>query len=67
MWKLTLGVAVAAGMATASFVATDVQAQDDGVWWPAKVEIYNPSCTDGDPACWTDPPTRTSTSWTTCR
>ena len=55
MWKLTLGVAVAAGMATASFVATDVQAQDDGVWWPAKVEIYNPSCTDGDPACWTDP------------
>ena len=55
MWKLTLGVAVAAGMATASFAASDARAQDDGVWWPAKVEIYNPSCTDGDPACWTDP------------
>jgi protein TorT len=55
MWKLTLGVAVAAGMAMSSFAASDARAQDDGVWWPAKVEIYNPSCTDGDPACWTDP------------
>ena len=55
MWKLTLGVAVAAGMAVSSFAASDARAQDDGVWWPAKVEIYNPSCTDGDPACWTDP------------
>ncbi len=55
MWKLTLGAAVAAGMALSGFAASDVQAEDDGVWWPAKVEIYNPSCTDGDPACWTDP------------
>ena len=55
MWKLTLGAAVAAGMALAGFAASDVKAEDDGVWWPAKVEIYNPSCTDGDPACWTDP------------
>ena len=55
MWKLTLGAAVAAGMAITGFAASDVQAEDDGVWWPAKVEIYNPSCTDGDPACWTDP------------
>lgn len=55
MWKLTLGAAVAAGMAMTGFAASDAQAQDDGVWWPAKVEIYNPSCTDGDPACWTDP------------
>ena len=55
MWKLTLGAAVAAGMALTGFAASDVQAEDDGVWWPAKVEIYNPSCTDGDPACWTDP------------
>ena len=55
MWKVTLGVAVAAGMTVAGFTAHDVRAQDDGVWWPAKVEIYNPSCTDGDPACWTDP------------
>jgi protein TorT len=55
MWKLTLGAAVAAGMAITGFAATDARAQDDGVWWPAKVEIYNPSCTDGDPACWTDP------------
>ena len=54
MWKLTLGAA-AAGMALAGFAASDVKAEDDGVWWPAKVEIYNPSCTDGDPACWTDP------------
>lgn len=55
MWKLTLGAAVAAGMAMTGFAASDVKAEDDGVWWPAKVEIYNPSCTDGDPACWTDP------------
>ena len=55
MWKLTLGAAVAAGMALTGFAASDVKAQEDGVWWPAKVEIYNPSCTDGDPACWTDP------------
>ena len=55
MWKLTLGAAVAAGMALSGFAASDVKAEDDGVWWPAKVEIYNPSCTDGDPACWTDP------------
>ena len=55
MWKLTLGAAVAAGMALTGFAASDVKAEDDGVWWPAKVEIYNPSCTDGDPACWTDP------------
>ena len=55
MWKLTLGAAVAAGMAMTGFAASDAQAQEDGVWWPAKVEIYNPACTDGDPACWTDP------------
>ena len=55
MWKLTLGVAAVAGMAVAALTVSDAQAQDDGVWWPAKVEIYNPSCTDGDPACWTDP------------
>lgn len=55
MRKLTLGVAVAAGMAVSAFAATDARAQDDGVWWPAKVDIYNPSCTDGDPACWADP------------
>jgi protein TorT len=55
MWKLTLGAAVAAGMAITGFAATDARAQDDGVWWPAKVEIFSPACTDGDPACWTDP------------
>jgi protein TorT len=55
MWKLTLGAAVAAGMAITGFAASDAQAQDDGVWWPAKVEIFSPACTDGDPACWTDP------------
>ena len=55
MWKLTLGAAVAAGMALTGFAASDAKAEDDGVWWPAQVEIYNPSCTDGDPACWTDP------------
>ena len=43
------------GHGWSSFAASDARAQDDGVWWPAKVEIYNPSCTDGDPACWTDP------------
>lgn len=24
-------------------------------WWPAKINVFNPSCTDGDTACWTDP------------
>ena len=55
MWKLTLGAAAAVGLAASGLVAADAQAQEDGVWWPAKVEIYSPSCTDGDPACWTDP------------
>ena len=55
MWKLTLGAAAAVGLAASGLVAADARAQEDGVWWPAKVEIYNPSCTDGDPACWTDP------------
>ena len=24
-------------------------------WWPTKVNVFNPACTDGDIACWTDP------------
>ncbi len=27
----------------------------DSDWWPTKVNIYNPACTNGDVACWTDP------------
>lgn len=29
-------------------------------WWPAKVNVFNPACTDGDIACWTDPRNETS-------
>ncbi len=57
IWKLTAATAFAAGLALSGFAAQNAQAdsKEDGVWWPAKVEIYNPACTDGDPACWTDP------------
>jgi len=58
MWKLTFGAALAAGVAFAGLAAPDARADShemEGVWWPAKVEIYNPACTDGDPKCWTDP------------
>lgn len=24
-------------------------------WWPTKVNVFNPACTDGDVACWSDP------------
>jgi protein TorT len=24
-------------------------------WWPTKINVFNPACTDGDVACWTDP------------
>jgi protein TorT len=23
-------------------------------WWPAKINVLNPACTSGDPACWSD-------------
>lgn len=59
MWKPTFGAALAAGVAFAGLAAvSDARADShemEGVWWPAKVEIYNPACTDGDPKCWTDP------------
>jgi protein TorT len=42
-------------MGVAASWAVAPSAQADGEWWPAKVEIYNPSCTDGDPKCWVDP------------
>jgi len=59
MKKFIFGVGAALGAAGAATAwlavpATDAQAAE-GQWWPAKVQIYNPSCTDGDPKCWTDP------------
>ncbi len=27
---------------------------EDRPWWPTGVQVYNPACTDGDMACWTD-------------
>ena len=29
-------------------------AQDEK-WWPTRINVYNPACTDGDFTCWTDP------------
>ena len=29
-------------------------AQDEQ-WWPTRINVYNPACTDGDFTCWTDP------------
>jgi protein TorT len=56
-WKLTLGVAFAAGMVVSGFAASDARADghEAAEWWPAKVQIFSPACTDGDPACWVDP------------
>ena len=31
---------------------------EDRPWWPTTVQVYNPACTDGDVACWTDPENR---------
>ncbi len=31
---------------------------EDRPWWPTAVQVYNPACTDGDMACWTDPKNR---------
>jgi protein TorT len=45
---IAFGVAIAFGVLMQGTASAD--AEDN--WWPAKVQIYNPSCTDGDPACW---------------
>ncbi len=55
LFKSTVCLAFAAGMTSVGLSASDAKAADDGVWWPAQVEIYSPACTDGDPNCWTDP------------
>jgi protein TorT len=53
---LGAGVALGAAMAVASLAgAPSAKAEEAGTWWPAKVQIFNPACTDGDPKCWTDP------------
>jgi len=36
-----------------TFVSSLVMAQDQK-WWPARINVYNPACTDGDVTCWTD-------------
>ena len=28
---------------------------EDEQWWPTRINVYNPACTDGDFTCWTDP------------
>lgn len=58
MKKFALGAVVALGaaMAIGALVnAPTAQAADAGQWWPAKVQVYSPACTDGDTKCWTDP------------
>ena len=49
---LALGAAMVVGALTQAPAA---KAEDAAQWWPAKVQIYNPACTDGDPKCWADP------------
>lgn len=57
MRKLALGAGLAFGAAVAAgaFVHAPSTQAAEGQWWPAKVQVFNPSCTDGDPKCWTDP------------
>jgi protein TorT len=50
-----VGATLGAALAIGAFVDAPVAQAQEGQWWPAKVQIYNPACTDGDPACWTDP------------
>ena len=45
---IAFGVAIAFGVLMQGTNSADAEEN----WWPAKVQIYNPSCTDGDPACW---------------
>ncbi|EGG99834.1 periplasmic binding protein/LacI transcriptional regulator [gamma proteobacterium IMCC2047] len=40
---------LAAGLITSTESAAEKQ------WWPTKVNVFNPACTDGDINCWTDP------------
>lgn len=44
-WGLVSCFMFIAGMATA----------EDESWWPIEVNVYNPSCTSGDRACWRHP------------
>ncbi|MGD9538223.1 MAG: TMAO reductase system periplasmic protein TorT [Alphaproteobacteria bacterium] len=48
------GAVLGAAMAVGAFVDAPAAEAQEGQWWPAKVQVYNPSCTDGDPKCWTD-------------
>lgn len=38
---------------TAALIGSGIQsaAAEDKNWWPINVEVYDPSCTNGDPAC----------------
>ena len=49
--KLGTGLAVTACIA---ILSTAASAQDKQ-WWPAEVNPYNPSCTDGSDECWALP------------
>lgn len=50
--KLMSAIAFGAALAFGLLSQGTSSAQAGENWWPAKVQIYNPSCTDGDPACW---------------
>lgn len=38
-----------------SWIAAPALLAAEKQWWPAKVQVFNPACTDGNDACWTDP------------
>jgi protein TorT len=42
------------GLILSAFLVVPALAQD-GPWWPTRINVYNPACTDGDFNCWTDP------------
>lgn len=55
-FALGAGMALGAAMAVGALAnAPTASAAEAGQWWPAKVQAYNPACTDGDTKCWTDP------------
>ncbi len=57
MQKLILVLAITATQILSEeydFVVSTAHAEEKQ-WWPTKVNVFNPACTDGDVACWTDP------------
>ncbi len=44
-----------AGILLAGMMLTLSASAQDAQWWPTRIHVYNPACTDGDVTCWTDP------------